>query len=197
MSYSLAFMSTEEEFVDPSQTFYDNTFFDSPPEQLSSLASIENSGLPVRSTHVDILMRIIKPTQQADQESYQSALHPSTTSLRLPAIPRDHKSRKRYRCSTTGCDKAFCRKAYLEIHSRVHTGVKPFSARSRLAVNASVSRVTAKPMKEDTRVNDRITAIFVASPLDNMETCEHTRSFIRLSSLTHASWTIVESTSLN
>lgn len=126
MSYSLAFMSTEEEFVDPSQTFYDNTFFDSPPEQLSSLASIENSGLPIRSTHVDILMRIIKPTQQADQESYQSALHPSTTSLRLPTIPRDHKSRKRYRCSTTGCDKAFCRKAYLEIHSRVHTGVKPF-----------------------------------------------------------------------
>jgi hypothetical protein len=36
------------------------------------------------------------------------------------------KSKKRYTCTIPGCSKSFFQKTHLEIHTRAHTGVKPF-----------------------------------------------------------------------
>ncbi|KAF2004511.1 hypothetical protein P154DRAFT_572171 [Amniculicola lignicola CBS 123094] len=70
------------------------------------------------STHVDTLMRTIqckqKPAQQ--QRPQPKAEEPK------PA----QKQRKRYQCSMSDCNKSFYQKTHLEIHTRAHTGAKPF-----------------------------------------------------------------------
>ncbi|EMC97356.1 hypothetical protein BAUCODRAFT_68708 [Baudoinia panamericana UAMH 10762] len=44
-----------------------------------------------------------------------------------PAEPHSSpKSKKRYQCNVDGCGKAFYQKTHLEIHTRAHTGIKPF-----------------------------------------------------------------------
>merc|ERR1711881_162310 len=40
--------------------------------------------------------------------------------------PKPSKARKRYQCSMPDCNKSFYQKTHLEIHTRAHTGVKPF-----------------------------------------------------------------------
>jgi uncharacterized Zn-finger protein len=48
--------------------------------------------------------------------------------VKKEAVPAEHrnKTRKRYQCSMPGCHKSFFQKTHLEIHTRAHTGVKPF-----------------------------------------------------------------------
>ena len=36
------------------------------------------------------------------------------------------KAKKRYECDVPGCNKSFFQKTHLDIHSRAHTGDKPF-----------------------------------------------------------------------
>lgn len=42
------------------------------------------------------------------------------------AVPKTQRSKKRYTCEIPGCSKSFFQKTHLEIHTRAHTGVKPF-----------------------------------------------------------------------
>lgn len=39
------------------------------------------------------------------------------------------KSKKKYHCSMPDCNKSFYQKTHLEIHTRAHTGIKPFVGR--------------------------------------------------------------------
>ena len=71
-------------------------------------------------TDVDCLMRAIqvkeKPTKPALAEREPEA----------PSIEIQEKTRKRYQCLMPNCNKSFYQKTHLEIHTRAHTGVKPF-----------------------------------------------------------------------
>jgi len=86
------------------------------------------------STDVDVLMKAI--------QSKQKPSRPASPKVGPPATRRDrhevdlcqvqlttdgrNKARKRYHCSIPGCNKSFYQKTHLEIHTRAHTGVKPF-----------------------------------------------------------------------
>jgi len=86
------------------------------------------------STDVDCLMKAI----QAKQKNPQPASPKVRASIPSFAEPQVHaspvqltpdgrnKARKRYQCSIPGCVKSFYQKTHLEIHTRAHTGVKPF-----------------------------------------------------------------------
>ena len=56
-----------------------------------------------------------KPTEHTHREK--------STSVR---VPTSSKPKKRYQCDVSDCGKAFYQKTHLEIHTRAHTGVKPF-----------------------------------------------------------------------
>jgi len=43
-----------------------------------------------------------------------------------PEDKKSAKSKKRYQCEIEGCNKSFFQKTHLEIHTRAHTGHKPF-----------------------------------------------------------------------
>jgi uncharacterized Zn-finger protein len=86
------------------------------------------------STDVDCLMKAIQAKQKNKQPASpkvratpasfgQPQAHGSQ--VQLTADGRN-KARKRYLCSIPGCNKSFYQKTHLEIHTRAHTGVKPF-----------------------------------------------------------------------
>ena len=93
------------------------------------------------ATDVDTLMRAIQAKQKpapAQQQRPQppkvrqiSHVVPLVTGDSLSAqeeegIKSSQKSKKRYQCSMPDCHKSFYQKTHLEIHTRAHTGVKPF-----------------------------------------------------------------------
>ncbi|KAI9844104.1 MAG: hypothetical protein M1837_005818 [Sclerophora amabilis] len=73
-----------------------------------------------------------------------SARYPEEQTRRLdapeapgPRTPEgSQKGKKRYECEIPGCGKAFSQKTHLEIHTRAHTGVKPFSHQNKFHVTA-------------------------------------------------------------
>ncbi|KAF2860956.1 hypothetical protein K470DRAFT_216079 [Piedraia hortae CBS 480.64] len=72
------------------------------------------SAKPVEfSTDIDILMRAIQSKAQ------------STEPKQRP-VRSSSKTRKRYHCEVPDCGKTFYQKTHLELHSRAHTGIKPF-----------------------------------------------------------------------
>ena len=121
---SESYIKMEDAPVHPSQLLYDNTAFASPPESASSIDSSDETKPPVFSTDIDTLMRAIQSKQSPKREQQ----HNSTCSPSSPISTSPHKSssKKRYQCAIPGCDKAFHQKTHLEIHTRAHTGVKPF-----------------------------------------------------------------------
>lgn len=117
----------EETPIHPSQLLYDNTAFVSPPDSSSSIDSSDESKPAVFSTDIDTLMRAIQSKQDPKREQkHDPACSPSSSSSASPRKPR---SKKRYQCTIPGCDKAFHQKTHLDIHTRAHTGVKPFLCR--------------------------------------------------------------------
>ena len=100
----------------PSQIFNDISAYNT-----SDSASVsESEDKPaVFSTDIDVLMRAIQAkTQPNDQKS---------VGVSKPASPpATQKSKKRYHCEVLSCGKSFCQKTHLDIHTRAHTGVKPF-----------------------------------------------------------------------
>lgn len=86
------------------------------------------------STDVDCLMKAIQAKQKGPQlpspkvrAATASFGEPQAhaSQVQLTADGRS-KARKRYQCSIPGCNKSFYQKTHLEIHTRAHTGVKPF-----------------------------------------------------------------------
>ncbi|KAF2768405.1 hypothetical protein EJ03DRAFT_328252 [Teratosphaeria nubilosa] len=101
------------------QMYYDGTAtFRSSPE--STLDSSGENKPPVFSTDIDVLMRAIQ--SKSDSSSNQRPCPQKAARITSP----ESKSRKRYHCSMPDCGKSFYQKTHLEIHTRAHTGVKPF-----------------------------------------------------------------------
>ncbi|KAF2657412.1 zinc finger protein-like protein OZF [Lophiostoma macrostomum CBS 122681] len=92
------------------------------------------------ATDVDTLMKAIQAKQRPSPHQQQRPLPPQVREISHPVIPETigsspqqkeeaptvQKPRKRYHCSIDGCNKSFYQKTHLEIHTRAHTGVKPF-----------------------------------------------------------------------
>lgn len=117
------YIKIEDAPVHPSQLLYDNTAFASPPESSSSIDSLEETKPSVFSTDIDTLMRAIQSKQHPKHEQKHIPTCSPSSPTSVSARP---KSRKRYQCAIPGCDKAFHQKTHLDIHTRAHTGVKPF-----------------------------------------------------------------------
>ena len=99
------------------------------------------------STEVDVLMKAIQakdPSQDMDSHPLSSLQHLNHEPHGLPAaysisptgsshcslmtenqLSRSGKKRK-YTCTTPNCGKSFAQKTHLDIHTRAHTGDKPF-----------------------------------------------------------------------
>ena len=110
------YIKTEEQ-IHPLQMFYDASAYAS-PDSTSPTDSSDDSKPVVFSTDIDTLMKAI-------QAKSQPAEHKRTTKSR-PAEAAPVKPRKRYTCDLPECGKAFYQKTHLEIHTRAHTGIKPF-----------------------------------------------------------------------
>ena len=98
------------------------------------------------ATDVDTLMRMIQAKggseekeEEKQQQQQQVALpqEASTNNIdtgsptqsrpsKAEGQPRSGRSRKKYQCSMPNCNKYFYQKTHLEIHTRAHTGIKPF-----------------------------------------------------------------------
>ncbi|KAF2457069.1 hypothetical protein BDY21DRAFT_385934 [Lineolata rhizophorae] len=84
------------------------------------------------STDVDTLMKAIQSKMKTPQRAPPPPPPPAPVPVPVP-VPqpqpekaRSVKSKKRYQCSIPDCQKSFYQKTHLEIHTRAHTGVKPF-----------------------------------------------------------------------
>jgi len=86
------------------------------------------------STDVDTLMRTIQAKQPPMPQRSEPVkvcvvanhLRTGLTRLQPDDAKSPSKTKKRYQCSMPGCHKSFYQKTHLEIHTRAHTGVKPF-----------------------------------------------------------------------
>ena len=86
------------------------------------------------STDVDCLMKAIQSKQKTSPPASPKAGPAATGHMQHKVDPSQvqltadgrNKARKRYHCSIPGCNKSFYQKTHLEIHTRAHTGVKPF-----------------------------------------------------------------------
>lgn len=98
----------------------------------------ESANGAVFNTDVDTLMKAIqaksKPQRQQQSSKVLPRQPPQQTSI-LHSNAHHHgkgndgvrmKAKKRYQCSMPDCNKSFYQKTHLEIHTRAHTGVKPF-----------------------------------------------------------------------
>ncbi|ORY17696.1 hypothetical protein BCR34DRAFT_583545 [Clohesyomyces aquaticus] len=96
--------------IQPSQLYNDSAFNENASEPAESGSNVNFA------TDVDTLMRAIQAKQKPSPPS-------------RPAKEDDGKngkSKKRYQCSMPNCHKSFYQKTHLEIHTRAHTGIKPF-----------------------------------------------------------------------
>jgi hypothetical protein len=172
------------------------------------------------STDVDCLMKAIQSKQKTSPPSSPKVV-PATTGhiqhrvdpsqVQLTADGRN-KARKRYHCSIPGCNKSFYQKTHLEIHTRAHTGVKPFVCKEpscgqrfsqlgnlkvcniiSLDVSALLLTRAIRLTSVVTLANGRTTATNVGKRLHNAATSERTKSFIYKSNHSLASSTSAES----
>lgn len=78
------------------------------------------------NTDIDCLMRTIQAKSQSTGTPVQQEQAPQAPDqVAIPEV-KHTKARKRYQCSMPNCNKSFYQKTHLEIHTRAHTGVKPF-----------------------------------------------------------------------
>jgi uncharacterized Zn-finger protein len=121
----------DEPLPQPPQFDYGNTGFGSPSNYSNTSESSDDTKPTVFNTDIDTLMRAIQskhnPEQQTQQPGSPSSRSSSTTTTTTTSTsPRRTRSKKQHKCTIPGCDKAFRQKTHLDIHARVHTGIKPF-----------------------------------------------------------------------
>lgn len=78
------------------------------------------------STDIDCLMRTIQAKSKSSDDTPQQEQIPSPVEAKPEPVVKQIKARKRYQCSIPNCYKSFYQKTHLEIHTRAHTGDKPF-----------------------------------------------------------------------
>lgn len=104
--------------VHPSQVFYDASLY-SIGDGEGAVESSDEEKPAVFSTEIDTLMRAIQ-SQSKDPEKKQ------TEKSKPAETANQSRPKKKYTCEALGCGKAFYQKTHLEIHTRAHTGIKPF-----------------------------------------------------------------------
>lgn len=107
-----------EEQINPSQILYNAEQYEARSGSPTGSDESEDRKPSVFSTDIDTLMRAIQAQQPAEHKDTNSGVSSTT--------PSPNKVRKRYQCSLPDCGKTFYQKTHLEIHTRAHTGVKPF-----------------------------------------------------------------------
>lgn len=126
------YIKSEESFVlPPSQMLFDTAVYSEP----SSASPVDSSDEKpaVFSTDIDVLMRAIQSKTNGGESEREAAPPPpppppppTTYKTRRSDVSSPPKTKKRYRCEMADCGKAFYQKTHLEIHTRAHTGIKPF-----------------------------------------------------------------------
>ena len=125
--------------VQPSQIFPDGAFGEDYKQAQGHDSRETQTGINF-STDVDTLMRAIQAKSQTPQRPQQEVppkvqdCHQPPPSAAVGAHKKvkdgepkgSSKPKKRYHCSMPDCHKSFYQKTHLEIHTRAHTGVKPF-----------------------------------------------------------------------
>lgn len=107
-----------EEPVNPAQILYDTARYEPSSGSKSENGDVEERKPSIFSTDIDTLMLAIQAQRPANQKR--------SNDVATPTEPSSSKARKRYQCSLPNCGKTFYQKTHLEIHTRAHTGVKPF-----------------------------------------------------------------------
>lgn len=118
---TMPFIKTEDQSqAHPPQMFYSVPAYS--PNGSESPLSSDDSALSNFATDIDTLMKAIqaksKPAGQRPKEPEQK---PKPVEQAASSRPK-----KRYQCDVPDCGKSFYQKTHLEIHTRAHTGVKPF-----------------------------------------------------------------------
>lgn len=118
---NVPYIKTEEQSqIQPSQVFYDAPAY-SPAESDSPTSSDDSSSINF-ATDIDTLMKAIQAkSKPAEQRQKQQDQKPKPAEVSITQRPK-----KRYQCEVRDCGKSFYQKTHLEIHTRAHTGVKPF-----------------------------------------------------------------------
>jgi hypothetical protein len=106
-----------EEPAQPPHMLFDADSYDSSPEPDSE--ELEEKPA-VFSTDIDTLMRAIQSKNDNTESQQRPVQRPRA------ADASTNKPKKRYQCDVPDCGKAFYQKTHLEIHTRAHTGIKPF-----------------------------------------------------------------------
>lgn len=97
------------------------------PFKMNTATAEENAdGTITFSTEVDQLMRAIQSKSTNPPPPAPVYQEPKKVVEPQQPVETRNKARKRYQCSMPGCHKSFYQKTHLEIHTRAHTGVKPF-----------------------------------------------------------------------
>jgi hypothetical protein len=122
----------DEPLPQPPQFDYENTSFGSPSNSSNMSDSSEDTKPTVFNTDIDTLMRAIQSKHSTEQQTQQPGSPSSQSSSTISTAtttttsPQRTRSKKQHKCTIPGCDKAFRQKTHLDIHARVHTGIKPF-----------------------------------------------------------------------
>ncbi|CZT21237.1 uncharacterized protein RCC_07100 [Ramularia collo-cygni] len=107
-----------EEPVHPSQFLYEAAQYQSCSASPAGSEGLSEQKPAVFNTNIDTLMRAIQ-TQQPTKP-------PGSKNGSTSIAPSPSKARKKYQCTVPDCGKSFFQKTHLEIHTRSHTGVRPF-----------------------------------------------------------------------
>lgn len=117
--------------IQPSQIYHDASTMDDYRTGNSSASDSDQAPI-IFNTAVDVLMKAIqtKSEKPAPRQHLPPPL-PQPVVVAPPVAPPaepkvSQKARKRYQCSVPDCNKSFYQKTHLDIHTRAHTGVKPF-----------------------------------------------------------------------
>jgi hypothetical protein len=117
--------------VQPSHLYGDAAFAEG-AKNTSSGSDSDGSPI-VFNTDVDNLMKAIQAKSGKPAPPQQPQPKPQPVSAPIcAASDRVGKSKKRYQCKRADCNKSFFQKTHLDIHTRAHTGIKPFVSRSTL-----------------------------------------------------------------
>ncbi|SMY27003.1 unnamed protein product [Zymoseptoria tritici ST99CH_1A5] len=123
-SYTSSASSGSETYIKMEEPLQPQSLFDAESYTSSSDSAPGSDELEekpvVFSTDIDTLMRAIQSKNGDSQPEQQIRQKPRVVQ------PPANKHKKRYQCDVADCGKAFYQKTHLEIHTRAHTGIKPF-----------------------------------------------------------------------
>ncbi|KAF2176261.1 zinc finger protein OZF [Zopfia rhizophila CBS 207.26] len=107
--------------IQPSQLYNDVSYHEDYKPVPTSESEDTSNGITF-STDVDTLMKAIQAQSKPVHQHTQPVVKEDDTKS-------NGKPKKRYQCSMPDCGKSFYQKTHLDIHTRAHTGHKPFTCK--------------------------------------------------------------------